>query len=405
MKNIYRFLKSLLILLNTVITRKILIFLIFIVGITFFYSCRHIDCPRYQEDMGSQLAKDTVPLYNVEFKSYMNINSKIYGSHYRINNIKSYIEPKLDKRKDGTPILIIYEIEYKNAEMIYDFKSNEFIEDIRDYKHEILLESISYESCQNGFVNISEIDEIVRMTSMSDPLKPPKEIDIIQCLPDCECCPRDRECIRDYTGFVDKIELRLMGGYRPGAEKGVFYPGDIGGTFYEKETFGFDRGGTDFISGLELSFFWNANYIPKSLGFDKETFERNNFALGVMTGIWPVDGSIFIPLSFHPRYTFNYDVADRKNCECDAWYVFGDFGVPIDPTGNVPIYCENGICKGQFAYFYGFGFGRDWWISRCSDFSIDIGYRRTKTPLPKFDCCGNPFRISDNIFIRFGITW
>lgn len=378
-----------------------------------FTSCRHIDCPRCEKDndYASQLLPERVTLYNVEFNQDINLNiiSKFKDNRYRINSMKSYLEPVVDINSEGKAILIIYEIEENNIFEIYDKIKKEFKQDINFYKHEIVLKSLTMEQVMNCETEVENIDEIELITSMSDPLLPPVVIPVIKCNKEqpCDCCPRDRECIREVTGFIDKLEFRLMGGYRFGTKDGIYYPDE--NKIYEKETFGFERGGTDITVGLEVAAFWNANSIPIALGFNKSNFKRNNFALGIMTGVWPVDGSIFIPLSFHPRYTFNYDKTDKYKGECDTWYVFGDLGIPIDPTFNVPIYCDNGKCDNQFAYFYGIGVGRDWWISECTDFSIDIAYRLTKMPLPANKCCGleesNPFRTSDGIFLRLGLTW
>jgi hypothetical protein len=201
-----------------------------------------------------------------------------------------------------------------------------------------------------------------------------------------------------------------MSGYRFNANESISYPGPDGGTTYKKQTLGFDRGGTDITLGLETAFMWDATSLVDGIFTIPK---RHKFHLGPMIGLWPVDGSIFVPISLHPRYTFWYDETDPSSCQCDAWYVFGDLGVPIDPTLNLPVICKSGNCSDLYAYFWGFGIGRDWWLNRCTDFSIDFGFRMSNTPLPSNTFCEEctntvnkyPFREIGQVFLRFGITW
>jgi hypothetical protein len=238
---------------------------------------------------------------------------------------------------------------------------------------------------------------IKRITIYSDPDVPPRDT-ILTCS-DCITCWRDRNCIKEKTGFIDKIELRAMVGYR--YNEGAYYKYPIPySTPFEKEVFSFDEEGTYITVGLEASALFK---------IDKLSNKRNNFHLGVMAGIWPVDGSIFIPVGLHTRYTFD-DEADNKNCDCNAWYLFGDIGLALDAAGNAPVVCledcENSVISG----YWDIGIGYDLWVSRCMDISIDAGYRLTNLPFEsKFECseCDNkyPVRTANQIFLRLGVTF
>ncbi len=228
---------------------------------------------------------------------------------------------------------------------------------------------------------------------------------------ECYCCDRNRYCLNEKTGFLDKFEIRLMGAYRFGAQDSIFYPGPDGGKTYYKETFGFERGGTDFTAGLELSFLFNASSL-----FGFENMDRDNFQIGLMTGFYPVDGSIFIPITIHPRYTFDDEAWPRifpKINDCDAWYIFADIGTVWAPFDDVPIICTSGNCDDVYAYMLGIGIGYDWWMTKCMDFSIDGGFRVTHFPLPENNFCAectgldgkNPFRTSNQLFLRLGLTF
>ena len=267
-----------------------------------------------------------------------------------------------------------------------------------------------YTKKYKNVIFLKDTNDIVRIQYSSNVDIPPSDIPINLFFPEY-CCPRDRECISTKT-FFQKIELRAMGGYRINANESIHYPGEFGGTTYYKETFGFDRGGTDYTIGLESAFLFDiTNSLRKSFNIP----ERNSFHIGPMIGIWPVDESFFIPISIHPRYTFNYNKTNRFADECHAWYIFGDLGIPFDPTFKVPIYCDKGDCKDNeyLAYFYGLGIGRDWGFWECMDLSVDLGFRVTNTPLPANTDCEeclnlknqNPFRKISQVFIRFGLTW
>ncbi len=230
-------------------------------------------------------------------------------------------------------------------------------------------------------------EQILRITRVSDTKTPPEPF-----TPECLCVSCD--VARDGILGTDKLELRAMGGYRI-KQDGVLYPSAGGGTYYEPETFGFERGGTYVTIGGELAALWRV--LRFNDGADA-------LHLGFLTGLWPVDGSLFIPLSLHPRITFN-DRPDAYGCRCDAWYLFGDLGVTFDFTTGAPISHDRRI-------FFGAGIGYEFPLSREVDFSVDVFARQLYLPLPEIDCCPdipaderNPVRMSRVIGLRFGVTF
>ncbi|MDH7516715.1 MAG: hypothetical protein QHI48_12675 [Bacteroidota bacterium] len=229
-------------------------------------------------------------------------------------------------------------------------------------------------------------EQVLRITRVSDTKTPPSPVIV-----DCRCV--NCTSARDGLLGADKLELRAMGGYR-GKQTAVFYPDAAGGRLYEPETFGFERGGTTFTVGVEAAPMWT---LFRFNGTDA-------FHLGILTGVWPVDGSVFIPLSLHPRVTFN-DRPDPYGCRCSAWYIFGDVGVTFDFTTRSPIARDRRV-------FAGAGVGYEFPLSRGTDFAIDIFARRVYLPLPAVECCPdippdqrNPVRISNVVGIRLGVTF
>lgn len=362
-------------------------------------SCRTVNCDRCGGKSGedSEVKLDTI--YVVEFKQGFKLSSKVNGNKQSF--LKSCFYPRINEfyTEDGIQYTITVVEDYSNRS-VSDGQSR-FLQliEARD-KGKLREESTTY--------HLKDTSVIRRITMSSDPDVPPVEVPVR--IENCLCCKRDRNCIREKTGFIDKMEFRAVGGYRLGTLDGVYYPNQSGGVFYEKETFGFGRGGTDFTVGAEISTLWIADGLIDGIF---SIPEENHFYLGLMLGVWPVDGSVFVPVSLHPRYTFARDVADRANGLCDAWYVFGDIGVPFDPTFALPVLCDRGKCEGTFSYLWGLGVGRDWWMTRCFDFSVDLGFRSTRLPLPKnefcMECSGSgdayPFRTSHQLFLRFGYTW
>lgn len=386
-----------------------------VVFVSFFFvmlnSCTSIDCRRcdneneVQSEQVNMIRPDRI--FWIEFNNDYPKYSKLKKD--TVFTLISCTVPIYKKNNDGTAVLTITEIDsYSKLEIAEPWRK---YNELKEYSELTYNEKTQYYRDKYTLeIHIGDRSEIKYIGTSSDVDIPPKLINpesIITNL--CECCIRDRECIGEKTIF-DKVEIRAMAGYRFNANDEILYDGPFGGVTYPKETLGFDRGGTDFTIGLESAFLWD---ITPALNKVINIPRRNKFHLGPMIGLWPVDEAFFIPVSLHPRYTFAWDETDRMKDECNAWYIFGDLGVPIDPTFKVPIMCEGGNCSDLFAYFYGLGIGRDWWMNKCMDFSIDLGFRVSNTPLPEnLDCveCTQldnkyPFRKISQVFIRFGFTW
>jgi hypothetical protein len=191
-----------------------------------------------------------------------------------------------------------------------------------------------------------------------------------------------------------------MGAWR-GEQTGVFYPDAQGGVQYDPKTFSTGRGGTTYTAGGEAALLWPVlSWGEKGLG----RIKSDQLHLGVLTGVWPVDGSTFFPVSFHPRVTFN-NHPDPYGCGCNAWYLFGDLGVTFDGTTNAPIETDRRV-------FAGLGIGYEIPLSKELDLGMDLFVRRTWLPLPEITCCPdipagerNPVRISNLLGLRLGVTF
>ncbi len=236
------------------------------------------------------------------------------------------------------------------------------------------------------------ISRIKRITYVSDPLLPPVSLDVSE-LDILEGCCRQR------TGFLffDKFEIRGCIGYR-GSKDSVAYPTPTGEEIYRSSFINFDRGGSSMIFKFEISGFWNLPFIDKT----------NRLQAGILTGLWPTDESFFIPIGLNLRYTLNQMPA-RFSDNCNSWYMYATAGLPLDFQTNAPLFATN--AKYQ-RIFYGLGIGYDIAITCFMDFSIDLGYRYMNLPLPEILCCPstpndqrNPFRSSNSILLRFGLTF
>lgn len=231
--------------------------------------------------------------------------------------------------------------------------------------------------------------DVLEITSIGEPQKITPRDTVID-PPEVRC---DRR--RDGLWVFDKVELRAMFGNRALFKKinGVFYADANGGTTYNPSALNFDRGGSDFLLGIESAWSWNAKFIDK----------KDHVQLGVFLGLWPVDGSLFIPLGLHIRYTDNPKPCNYSE-HCGSWYYFGDAGIPLDFNTKAPIFSKR--------YFIDAGIGYDFNVSKSMDFSVDLGLRNMNLPLPQIVCCPdipddqkNPYRNSTSLFLRFGITF
>lgn len=234
------------------------------------------------------------------------------------------------------------------------------------------------------------VSRVKRITYVSDPLQPPSQVEVNELELILGCC-RQRE------GFAlfDKFELRGVLGYR-GTQEEYYKPGVT--TPFSSSFFGFEEGGSTMIIGLEIAGLWNVPFIDKN----------GNFQLGILTGLWPVDGSLFIPIGLHGRYTFNQHPPTTSD-NCNSWYLYGNLGLPLDFQTEAPIF---GKSLDFQRYFYGLGIGYDWAITCSMDLSFDLGFRAMNLPLPPCEGCPgvsdenkNPFRNSKVLLLRFGLTF
>ena len=247
--------------------------------------------------------------------------------------------------------------------------------------------------CKGARTYLVPEDQVLRVTRVSDTKTPPQPVH-----PECTCL--SCQSARDGVLGINKVEVRAMGGWR-GTQTPVFYPDAQGGVLYEPKTFSTGRGGTEITAGGEVALLWPV------LSFGEKGTERrktDNLHLGILSGVWPVDGATFIPVSFHPRLTFN-NHPDPYGCGCNAWYLFGDVGVTFDGSTHAPIEKDKRV-------FYGMGIGYEIPLSKVLDLGMDLLVRRIWLPLPEITCCPdipaderNPVRISNVLGLRLGVTF
>ncbi len=236
------------------------------------------------------------------------------------------------------------------------------------------------------------VNRIKRITYVSDPIEPPEVINVNDLMPVEGCCR-----IRDGWWIFDKFEIKAALGYR-GSKDSIVYSTPGGQEVYHSSFFGFDRGGSSMVLGLEFVGSWNLLFLDKS----------KKFQAGILLGAWPVDESVFIPLGLNLRYTFN-QFPPKYSGNCGSWYLYGNGGIPFDFQSGAPVLGKSFDFQ---RFFAGGGLGYDIALNCNMDFSIDLGYRFINLPLPEITCCPqvpaeerNPFRKSDVLLLRFGITF
>jgi hypothetical protein len=247
--------------------------------------------------------------------------------------------------------------------------------------------------CKGARTYLLPEDQVLRVTRVSDTKTPPQPVH-----PECTCL--NCQSARDGVLGIGKLEVRAMGAWR-GQQTGVFYADAQGGVQYDPKTFSTERGGTTYTAGGELALLWPVlSWGEKGQG----RIKTDQLHLGILTGVWPVDGSTFFPVSFHPRVTFN-NHPDPYGCGCNAWYLFGDLGVTFDGTTHAPIETDRRV-------FAGLGIGYEIPLSKELDLGLDLFVRRTWLPLPEITCCPdvpagerNPVRISNLLGLRLGVTF
>lgn len=245
--------------------------------------------------------------------------------------------------------------------------------------------------CDDKGANVEYLipySRVKRVTNTANPLIPPVVYE--PKLP-CICCERERKG----WWIFDKVEARLSAGYRPTAADITYLSPDGTQTTYTSSLFSTGRGGSNIVAGAEFAGLWSLDRTDK-------------MQLGVLAGVWPVDGSVFIPVAAHGRYTFTPH-PDPYQPQCDTWYAYADAGLPLEFSSGASIF---GPSFERQRYFWGLGFGRDFAVSKDMDFSIDLGLRQMNLPLPEIECCPdvsqdyrNPFRLSTMFMFRVGLTW
>ncbi len=333
-------------------------------------ACSTVDCPSCKEQERKSDDKQIKPRWNVALKS------KIIG--------KCTDEEILSIETDLKPVFKPLSQKTKGNKIDWEGKA------FKDYFKERPLSKLDGKIvintlCPNGSSTLYEIpaSNIFEITEKADPLQPP--IPWIADEP-CVCCCRDRNGI----WFFDKLELRIMGGYR-GKQDTIRYTQSNGEVkSYPPSLINFDRGGSNIVFGFEIAGLWNLT-------------QNRMFQLGFLTGIWPFDGAIFVPVAAHGRINFNQQ-PDPWGTNCNAWYFYGDLGLAFDFQTGAPINFNR--------LFWGLGVGYDWAITCGLDFSVDAGFRQMKLPLPGIECCPDIpeadrffYRLSNTALLRFGLTF
>lgn len=352
--------------LRSAFTIPLLLFLFLLV---MFSSCKTKRC--------AMCDLDNTTIYNVEMKE----NTK---QKYAKKNYLTYFAPvpvESAKKKVN-----VYLVDCENAEKEDQIKPYKL-------KHGKEMETF----VKNNMVIVDSLD-VKRVTRTSDADIYPEAFTFekLKELTNMNLCKRTRNPF--------KIEARAMVGFRS-FEKTTYEP-IPGDTPIEKKTIGIGEEGTMITFGPEVAF------LPSIFNVD----DKHRFHLGAMTGFWPVDGGLFVPLSIHPRFTFN-DITNPLFGNCNAWYLFGDLGTAYDVAGKFDKFWTG---KKLNAYFWDLGAGIDIWRTRNMDISFDLGYRRTTLPLATLndnagwnDCLNNhgvtysgyPRRSAGQIFIRIGLTF
>jgi hypothetical protein len=336
------------------------------------YSCSTSKCALCDID------KSTV--YNIEMKD--NVRSDIGKKRF-----VSYFPP-VPYEENKKKVVAVIDCDGQEP---YKMNDNELKRFILDNKHTIDTSSIEY-------IVVSSDADIA-----------PKKVSYTS-LDSLLLCNRSRHSVKfEVCGMLgsrlvwDNIGANILGIYQP--------KNDL-----LDKVIGFGPGGTNLIIGAE------AAILPRIALINN----KHSFNLGLMTGFWPVDGGMFVPISIHPRLTFN-EKSEPIWGKCNAWYLFGDMGTAWDARninkGNgVPIYQTYTNIEGKterwFTWFAGLGAGVDLWKSKGRDLSIDGGYRITNLPLSTNEelrkCLQesgkdpnliNASRMADQVFIRIGFTW
>jgi len=348
-------------------------FLFSVISVAFLFlgtSCSTVDCPSCKEQKRESSDHNNKPRWNVA------LNTKIIGqcTDTEIMSIETDLKPVFKPMGPKT----------KNGKIDWDGKSfGDYFKErpISKLEGKIVINTV----CPNGSTSFYEIpaSNVLEITEKSDPLQPP--VPWVADEP-CVCCCRDRNGL----WFFDKLELRIMAGYR-GKQDTVRYSQPNGEVVsYPPKFINFDRGGSNLVFGFEIAGLWNLS-------------QSRTFQLGFLTGVWPVDGSIYVPVGAHGRINFNQK-PDPWGSNCNAFFFYGDLGLALDFQTGAPIDFNR--------LFWGLGVGYDMAITCGLDFSVDVGFRQMKLPLPPIECCPDVtgsdrffYRLSKMGVLRFGLTF
>ncbi|MEI6090684.1 MAG: hypothetical protein WCR42_09550 [bacterium] len=269
---------------------------------------------------------------------------------------------------------------------------------------------VVYDSCHKPILafydvkmNIYRIDSINTkvITTMANGINTPSVIEPIRGQTDCFSCSRDR------SGLI--WEIKAMGGIRRNPLKWnaidqTVYPD----TTYIQDDFGFGYGGSKILVGGEISAITGFKFLDKLFYWLDKT--PSSTKIGILTGLWPMDGSYFVPAAIRLRYTSNVN-AFVDCCSamrsCNTWFFFTDFG------GLITIKKDKDKNIKPLGAFADLGLGKEFAITKHIDLSVDLGYRWIYTPLPELiappECVQNqdlnPYRLSNAVFLRLGLSF
>jgi hypothetical protein len=304
---------------------------------------------------------------------------------------KDYIQWNVELKESNLPITNRCDPNQK----LTSIKSPEqpkLIPETEEREARIQVESLPCSKNEDPPVYDIPIARVKRITYVSDPLEPPMEIAIEDLMPLEGCCR-----MRDGWWVFDKFEIKAALGYR-GSKDSIVYSTPGGQEVYHSSFFGTDRGGSSMVFGFEMDGMWNLLFLDKT----------KRLQAGFLLGVWPVDEAIFIPVGLNLRYTFN-QFPQKYSGNCNSWYFYGNAGLPLDFQSGAPLFGNSSEFQRLFA---GGGLGYDIALSCSMDLSIDLGYRYMNLPLPEITCCPdvpdgerNPFRASNVLLLRFGLTF
>ncbi len=231
--------------------------------------------------------------------------------------------------------------------------------------------------------------DVKRIYSISDPIRPPHEIEWTSHKDD-GWVPIDLDAC-DCLGHVRSTAFHLLD-----AKLGLSYRGNSSytrvtqtGPVAENSVFfnPFNKGGTNLDIEAGAAIGWRVHH----------------WDLGLQVEVIPTDGFFYFPIALHARYYFLND--------CCTWNLFVNAGIPFDFQTGAPIFITPLFDRRQRRYFSA-GIGKIWPMNESHDFAIDLGYRYMVIPLDQIQCCPSiefqnrfPARESQSIFLQAGLSF